>query len=59
MVAARIRHHTIPMSHPYNCLHGADFIGRYENLAEDFTIVADRLGITDPLPKLNTTKRGD
>jgi hypothetical protein len=59
MVAVRIRHHTIPMSHTYNCLHGADFIGRYENLAEDFTIVADRLGITDPLPKLNTIKRGD
>ncbi|MEL6812984.1 MAG: sulfotransferase family 2 domain-containing protein [Bacteroidota bacterium] len=36
-----------------------DFIGRFENLQEDFTIVCERLGIEDPsLPKLLVRKYG-
>lgn len=30
-----IRHHTAPMTRPEQCLHEADFIGRYESYAED------------------------
>ena len=28
----KIRHHTIPQSHPFNCLQFADFVGRFENI---------------------------
>lgn len=34
-----------------------DFIGRYENLAEDFATICDRIGIpTPPLPHLNASR---
>ncbi|PKN16426.1 MAG: transposase [Deltaproteobacteria bacterium HGW-Deltaproteobacteria-23] len=32
------------------------FIGRYENLAEDFKIICQRIGISAELPKLNTSQ---
>lgn len=54
----RIRHHTIPQTHPFNCLHFADFVGRFETLEADFEFVRRRLGVTEPLPKLNRTVHG-
>lgn len=51
----KIRHHTIPQTHPFNSLHLADFIGKYENIDEDFGIICDRLGINEKLPKMHTT----
>ena len=32
-----------------------DFVGRFENLDEDYAIVADRLGISEPTPKVNAS----
>jgi len=52
----KIRHHTIPQTHPFNCLHFADFVGRYEKLQDDFTTVARRVGLSNSaLPRLNYT----
>ena len=33
-----------------------DFIGRFENLAEDFAVVADKLGINASLPHINSSR---
>jgi hypothetical protein len=54
----RIRHHTIPQTHPFNCLHMADFVGRYETLERDFQHVLDRLGLKASLPHLHRTSHG-
>lgn len=51
----RIRHHTIPQTHPFNCLRFADFVGRFESIEADFDVVRTRLQITATLPKLNHT----
>jgi hypothetical protein len=55
----KIRHHTIPQTHPFNALDDADFVGRYENLAQDFEVVARRVGVQTPLPRMHYTLRGD
>jgi hypothetical protein len=36
---------------------GVDFIGRYEQLEQDFERLRERLGFGDPLPHLNRTQR--
>ncbi len=55
----KIRHHTIPQTHPFNCLHEADFVGNYENFVEDFANVCKCLALDpDGLPRMNTTQRG-
>lgn len=54
----RIRHHTIPQTHEFNCLRFADFVGRFESIDADFNIIRDRLNIITPLPKLNFTVHG-
>jgi hypothetical protein len=51
----RIRHHTIPQTHPFNCLHLADFIGRHENINVDIQIVSLQVGIQIDLPHMHTT----
>jgi hypothetical protein len=33
-----------------------DFVGRFENLHEDFKIIANNIGVDENLPLLNTTK---
>ncbi len=53
----RIRHHALPMTHPFYCLHQADFIGRFENMAEDFRSILGRLGLAGELPHYNRTER--
>ncbi|MGJ3244358.1 MAG: sulfotransferase family 2 domain-containing protein [Opitutales bacterium] len=53
-----IRHHCIPMSHPFNCLQFADYIGRYENYSKDLQWVMEKLGFSLPhLPHLRKTIR--
>lgn len=51
----RIRHHAIPQTHPYNCLREAQFVGRFETLAEDFARVAAHVGLPARLPHMNIT----
>jgi hypothetical protein len=36
-----------------------DFVGKFERLADDYRIVADRLGLDVQLPHLNRTKQSD
>lgn len=48
--AEKIRHHTIPQTHPFNCLAGADFLGRYETYLEDLDAILKRVGMTPPPP---------
>jgi hypothetical protein len=57
----KIRHHTIPQTHPFNCLHHAEFIGRFEIFRSDFAKIAHRVGISPdiiPHPHLNITFHG-
>lgn len=55
----KIRHHTIPQTHPFNCLDSADHIGRYETLDQDFCKIMSRLQIRNiTLPRLHYTNRG-
>ena len=51
----KIRHHTMPQTHPFHCIEHADFIGRFESLKSDFEVVCDKLGIAGPLPHWNQT----
>jgi len=52
----KIRHHTIPQTHPFNCLQYADFVGRFENVEEDFAKICKRVSFSATLPKMHTTK---
>ncbi len=36
-----------------------DFVGRYENIEEDYKIVADRLDLSKSLPRINVTQETD
>lgn len=51
----KIRHHTIPQTHPFNCLREADFIGRFEEMDEDFARIARHVGLTSALPRMHVT----
>ena len=53
-----LRHHSIPQTHPFNCLYKADFIGRFENINEDMAKICDQLNMEAKLPHRNKTKRG-
>lgn len=53
----RIRHHTIPQTHPFNCLRMADFVGRFETLDADFARIARHVGMTAALPHMHITAR--
>lgn len=52
----RIRHHAIPQTHPFNALHMADFVGRFETLQEDFDRICAQLEIQKLLPHRHVTK---
>ena len=54
----KIRHHAIPQTHDFNCLKFADFVGRFENLENDFKVVAEEIGLElDKFPHWNQTRR--
>jgi hypothetical protein len=56
----RLKNHILPQCHPYHGLRHVEFIGRFENLQEDFARVADRLGLpVRELPRSNWTQRGN
>ena len=53
-----IKHHTLPQTHESNYLSETQFIGRYENLNNDFKIVCDNIGAEySELPKLNVSPK--
>jgi hypothetical protein len=55
----RIRGHALPQTHPFYCLDRADFVGRFEDLHDDWSRLADQLGLAcRELPRVNTTSRG-
>ena len=51
----KIRHHTIPQTDPFNCLHLAKFIGRQENFDKDFETICQKIGIQAKAPMMHTT----
>ena len=56
----RIRHHTIPQTHPFNRLADAEFVGRYERYADDLLLVRRHLGAPlGPLPHERRTSHLD
>lgn len=54
----RLKNHIVPQTHPFHGLQHIEFIGRFENLDNDFRRVATKLGLeTTVLPKTNWTER--
>lgn len=52
-----IRHHTIPQTHIFNQLHNAKFVGRYENLDNDWQYICEQINAEyKPLPNNNVSK---
>lgn len=52
----KIRHHTIPQTHPFNCLHLADYVARQENFCHEVKLICGRLGILlDSIPHMHVT----
>ena len=55
---SRLRHHTLPQTHPYHCFQHAKFVGRFESLAEDFEYISKIIGLTNySLEHWNRTSR--
>lgn len=53
-----LRHHTLPQVHPYHCYEFAKFIGKFENLEDDFQVIADKIGLNNySFAHLNKTNR--
>lgn len=55
-LAGRIRHHTIPQTHPANLLYLANFVGRFESIEQDFAIIKSKLSIQADLPHMRKTE---
>lgn len=55
----KLRHHSLPQTHPYYCLDQADFIGRFETIQADFKEICKRLELDGELPHWNVTDRDD
>jgi len=52
----KIRHHTIPQTHPFNCLHLADHIARYEDYEREVRSICTRVGVPlDRVPHMHVT----
>lgn len=54
----KIRHHTIPMTHPYNCIDRADFVGFFETYEQSLRALFDKLDAPHPdnVPHIRATK---
>jgi hypothetical protein len=54
-----LKHHAIPMTHPFNALCDAKFIGRFESIDRDWMQVCKRVGVEmGPLPLSYSSKKG-
>lgn len=53
----KIRHHTIPQTHPFNCLRDASFVGRFWKIEDDFARIGQRLGFEGKLPLTHYTRK--
>ena len=55
-LAERIRHHTIPQTHRFNCLSCADVVGRFEDYEKDLGEVLRRVGFAyGEIPRIRST----
>jgi hypothetical protein len=53
----KIRHHTIPQTHPFNCMDLADHVARFENYTEELQNICHLVGINiGTIPKMHFTK---
>jgi hypothetical protein len=53
----KIRHHTIPQTHPFNCLHLADHVARYEAYDDEVRVICQRVGLqVDRVPRMHVTR---
>lgn len=53
---ANFKHHIIAQTHPYNCLHEADFLLRLENMAQDLEKLSPLFGFRPTLPHLRLSE---
>lgn len=52
----KIRHHTIPQTHPFNCLHYADYVARQEDYESEVRLICDRVGVSlEQVPRMHVT----
>ncbi|MEM9410046.1 MAG: sulfotransferase family 2 domain-containing protein [Planctomycetota bacterium] len=52
-----IKHHAIPMTHPFNSIQEADFVGKFESLEEDWKSICVKIDKAyEPLPHMNFTE---
>ncbi|MDE4276778.1 sulfotransferase family 2 domain-containing protein [Phaeobacter gallaeciensis] len=47
-----LKHHLLPQTHPFNCLHVARTIIRFETLDADFSRFCETMGLSAELPQL-------
>ena len=53
-----LKHHSLPMTHPFNALDDADFIGRFESLHDDWAYICRQIKLTyKELPQMNYSAR--
>jgi len=53
----KIRHHTIPQTHQFNCLFVANFIGRFESFEHDILNICSQLSFPmAAIPRLRQTQ---
>ncbi len=53
-----MRHHGLPQTHPFNYLEHTNFIGKYENLNQDWETLCHKIGIDHKvLPKINVSPK--
>jgi hypothetical protein len=54
---SRLKHHLLQQTHPYNCLHYAKNILRFENLNTDFKCFSDKCKLSVDLPQLGSSRK--
>lgn len=56
--AEDIRHHTLPQTHPFNCLDAANYVARYEDYEVELRRLLELVGAEVPsgLPRLRATR---
>lgn len=52
----KIRHHAIPQTHPFNCLHLADHVARHEHYEEEVRAICRKVGFPlGTVPRMHVT----